>query len=469
MKKKNNLFLVIISIAIIVVVFLTVAVVGKSIFNTARERPVRCISNGHECGDCTDNDNDGLTDYKVNKKGVVTGDPDCTSLTDDTESEETPCSPECYDNSDCGTNGYIGEPYCKEDGNLYKDYETSFCYNPGECIASCNSQINSSLLEECEGSCSSGHCINDSEPDTNETGPDTNNTEPDTNETGPDTNITGGILQFKSGFEADTYVLDDDIKGIDNSGLPGANNWDNLSGYLPWVLYGDAYFEGGTMYISTDPFNSTNKVLDLHTFQDAGGYARSQWELEQVHNWYVEGEPNLFEQQFYTFRILIPERIDTLYSTEERAGWYMIWESHAWDFEPTRHGIYLVKLAGSDRWGFRVVQQSSINSEYLYENTQYYYDVDVPIGEWFTMDIFFKYHESDGQFYAAIQRYGGERQVIANLTGQTKYGTKLHDQMMFKLYHHSDYLNRSQALGLDGIHQYYDNFEIWSDYPPNYQ
>jgi hypothetical protein len=37
--------------------------------------------------------------------------------------------------------------------------------------------------------------------------------------------------------------------------------------------------------------------------------------------------------------------------------------------------------------------------------------------------------------------------------------------MMFKLYHDGDYINRTSALGLDGIHQYYDDFEIWSDYP----
>jgi len=247
-----------------------------------------------------------------------------------------------------------------------------------------------------------------------------------------------------------------------------ANNWDNLSRYLPWVLYGDAYFEGGSMEIATDPFNSSNHVLHLHNTLAVSDYSRSQWELEQVHNWYVEGEPNLFEQQFYRFRILIPERIKTIYSTEERAGWYMIWESHAWEFEPTRHGIYLFKLENSNHWGFRVVQQSSVNSGYLYENKEYY-DVEVPVGEWFTMDIFFKYHESDGEFYAAIQKDGQERQTIADFKGPTKYGTKLHDQMMFKLYHHSDYLNRTAALGLDGIHQYYDDFEIWSDYPLDYQ
>jgi hypothetical protein len=273
-----------------------------------------------------------------------------------------------------------------------------------------------------------------------------------------------GVLQFKSGFEPDTYVLDDKIKGIDLSGPPTANNWDKLSDYLPWVLEGDGYFEGGSMEISTDPFKPANHVLHLHTFEDVNGYARSQWSLEQMHAWYVEGEPNRFKQQFYRFRMLIPERIATLYSYDEKSRWYMIWESHTWEFEPTRHGIYLFKLANSDHWGFRAVQQSSINDEYFYENVPYY-DVEVPIGQWFTMEIFFKYHKIDGEFYASIRRDGQPKQTIADFIGRTKYGTKLHDQMMFKLYHDGDYITRTSALGLDGIHQYYDDFEIWSDYP----
>ena len=273
------------------------------------------------------------------------------------------------------------------------------------------------------------------------------------------------VLQFKSGFEPDTYILGDKIKGIDNSGPPGANSWHNLSDYLPWLLMGDGYFEDGSMEISTDPFNSANHVLHLHTFQNDRGYARSQWSLEQVHDWHVEGEANLFEQQFYRFRMLIPNRISTLYSYDENSAWYMIWESHAWEFENTRHGIYINKAANSNEWHFLVVQRYPGDfGAILYEN-KIYRDVVVPMGEWFTFDIFFRYHETNGEFYASIKRDGRPKQTIADFKGQTKFGTKLHDQMMFKLYHDGDYINRTSALGLDGIHQYYDDFEIWSDYP----
>jgi hypothetical protein len=273
------------------------------------------------------------------------------------------------------------------------------------------------------------------------------------------------VLQFKSGFEPDTYILGDKIKGIDNSGPPGANSWDNLSDYLPWVLTGDGYFEGGSMEISADPFNSANHVLHLHTFQNDRAYARSQWSLEQVHNWSIEGKPNLFEQQFYRFRMLIPNRISTLYSYDEKSRWYMIWESHTWEFENTRHGIYIGKEANSNEWNFLVVQRYPGSSGPILYNNEIYRDVVVPMGEWFTFKIFFKYHETEGEFYASIKRDGQPQQTIADFKGQTKFGTKLHDQMMFKLYHDEDYIDRTSALGLDGIHQYYDDFEIWSDYP----
>lgn len=297
-----------------------------------------------------------------------------------------------------------------------------------------------------------------------------------TSNAGMDT-YSESVLQFKSGFEPNTYVLDDKIKGIDHSGPPGANSWDKLTDYLPWLLEGDGYFEGGSMEIGIDPFNPDNHVLHLHTFEndngsfenDNNGYARSQWSLEQVHNWYVEGEPNRFKQQFYRFRMLIPNRIATLYSYDEKSRWYMIWESHTWEFENTRHGIYIGKAAGSDQWRFYCVQRyPGSRGEILYEN-YIYQDVIVPMGEWFTFEIFFKYDKIDGEFYASIKRDGQPKQTIADFKGRTKYGTKLHDQMMFKLYHDGDYITRTSALGLDGIHQYYDDFEIWSGYPDEEQ
>lgn len=66
----------------------------------------RCISQPYECSDCIDNDGDGKIDYKVNKKGVVIGDPDCTSATDICERV---ASAEVCDNKDNNCDGSIDE------------------------------------------------------------------------------------------------------------------------------------------------------------------------------------------------------------------------------------------------------------------------------------------------------------------------------------------------------------------------
>ena len=159
-KPKQNKLLVV--MAAIVVLMLTLSLIsaftGYGIKDWFKGKG-KCRSNGYECGNCIDDDGDELIDYKVNKKGKVTGDPDCTSLTDNTESS---CTPTCNSNSDCGTNGYVGSPYCGADGNAYRDYMIYTCYNPGECIASCDSQTNSYIWQFCNTNsttCVNGACV----------------------------------------------------------------------------------------------------------------------------------------------------------------------------------------------------------------------------------------------------------------------------------------------------------------------
>lgn len=116
----------------------------------------KCISNGFECGDCIDNDGDHKRDYRVNNQGKVVGDPDCSSLTDNTEAS---CVPECDSNSYCGANDYVGDPYCGDDGNSYRDYAIHTCHSPGECTSMCDSQMNPYIWEVC-GMNSTTICVN---------------------------------------------------------------------------------------------------------------------------------------------------------------------------------------------------------------------------------------------------------------------------------------------------------------------
>jgi len=114
-----------------------------------------------QCNDHLDNDGDGFCDFSWKKAycsdGAIPGDSDCVSKDDDGEFGS--CVPACNSNSECGTNGYVGNLYCGGDGNVYRDYQSFTCENAAKCSSVCNSQINSYLWQNCNSfGCSNGQC-----------------------------------------------------------------------------------------------------------------------------------------------------------------------------------------------------------------------------------------------------------------------------------------------------------------------
>lgn len=293
------------------------------------------------------------------------------------------------------------------------------------------------------------------------------------------------VLQFSSGFEGTTHITgtvstttsqDGWIEG--NDGLLG--NWSALKignySNLSWVHQAYGWFQGGRMEIVADSTDAANHVLRLRNTNAIGSASRSQWELNQVVFWNDDGLLNQFMQQFYRYRMYIPSDITRTVSYSNHAPWYMIWESHTWPQfaggELTRHGIYLQKNGNSNVWYMNVIQERPEGCHYYegpgpdcvaYWDNQENHNISVPFDQWFTFEVFFKYSSTDGEFYVSITRDGQPRQVIAHYLGQTQWDNKLHDQMIIKMYHDSAYLSTlSQTV------QYYDDLEIWSDYPPGY-
>jgi hypothetical protein len=66
--------------------------------------------------------------------------------------------PECYQNSDCGTDGWIGTDSCNGD-DVWNTWRTFTCSNPGTSSSSCSSSDNAQLKETCQYGCSSGACL----------------------------------------------------------------------------------------------------------------------------------------------------------------------------------------------------------------------------------------------------------------------------------------------------------------------
>ncbi|MFA5856257.1 MAG: hypothetical protein WC867_02795 [Candidatus Pacearchaeota archaeon] len=70
------------------------------------------------------------------------------------------CVPECKQNSDCGIDRFIGNPFCNN-GDSYKTFIEFTCENPGTIESKCSNQIRLNLIEDCteKQTCISGKCM----------------------------------------------------------------------------------------------------------------------------------------------------------------------------------------------------------------------------------------------------------------------------------------------------------------------
>ena len=67
---------------------------------------------------------------------------------------------ECYSNSDCGTDDWIGSDYCNAN-DVWNTYRTYTCNNPATPLASCSYSDNDQLKDACTDTCESGICKNE--------------------------------------------------------------------------------------------------------------------------------------------------------------------------------------------------------------------------------------------------------------------------------------------------------------------
>jgi len=66
----------------------------------------------------------------------------------------------CKINSDCGTNVFIGNPFCSS-GNAFQNYITYTCNNPGINSSYCSNATSAIVVMNCSSSqtCLSGSCV----------------------------------------------------------------------------------------------------------------------------------------------------------------------------------------------------------------------------------------------------------------------------------------------------------------------
>ena len=64
----------------------------------------------------------------------------------------------CYNNSNCGSNEYVGDYYC-QNNDVFKNYQSFTCVNPGTISSSCSSSISDILIGDCVLGCLNGKCL----------------------------------------------------------------------------------------------------------------------------------------------------------------------------------------------------------------------------------------------------------------------------------------------------------------------
>jgi hypothetical protein len=76
----------------------------------------------------------------------------------ETDGSCTPYLTACSDDSDCGTSGYVGTPYCRGI-NLFQDYINFTCIDAGQPTAYCEVDTKEREREKCPSDCQDGACI----------------------------------------------------------------------------------------------------------------------------------------------------------------------------------------------------------------------------------------------------------------------------------------------------------------------
>ncbi len=65
----------------------------------------------------------------------------------------------CLQDSDCGLDGLIGNPFCEEN-NVFRNFVSHECVNPGTLSSFCASSISQELTQDCNGlTCADGSCV----------------------------------------------------------------------------------------------------------------------------------------------------------------------------------------------------------------------------------------------------------------------------------------------------------------------
>lgn len=299
-----------------------------------------------------------------------------------------------------------------------------------------------------------------------------------------------GNLLLKSGFEEGVGISDDmmHIKGADINGY----KWDDSPAWIASSRF--EYVVGKNKDIrnymeaeietAIGPYGQRTRVLRLTNIKDDEDLnATSRIEF----SFFGKDTPFEYRQGYVKYWMKLQENLNELIDSEAETPFYMIMEwkepnaknalsadqcekccnARAGGTNNYRINIGIVRLKGEEEfsWKIRGEQPQPCRIEewsYVDQN------VRVPLGEWFLVEAFMKKHATNGRIYFAINNQiilDTDKTKPEGFTGRTQHADHPLDLGFWspmKNYHSMQWNKKGP------ISQWYDDFELWSDFPFNY-
>ncbi len=297
-------------------------------------------------------------------------------------------------------------------------------------------------------------------------------------------------LIFQSGFEPDSRIItrgdgvitihsDADITGIDHS-VASPNDWVNDFDKHPDIGNFNLQYQGGDSSmrfarIIPEPENPDNHVL--HFWLNEPNVNGKKGRIQAN----IYGGKGI--KEFYqSTRIFLHEDFNAVRTYPEKIHWLTIaeyWNNITWS-PSVPYGFRITLGIGKPLEGesdlYFIVDAQDCQ---LFENGRQKYTtlwaeinekVKVPIGEWFTLEYYYKEGNEEGRYFVTLKPEKGEEEVIFDLNRIT-HNTQdpdpdgVSDFNPLKLYTSKGLIDYMNSKGKT-LQIYWDDFRLWKDKRP---
>ena len=293
-----------------------------------------------------------------------------------------------------------------------------------------------------------------------------------------------GELIFQSGFERDSKVIsrnnDSDVVGIDRS-LSTNSDWVNDLDDHPDIGSFNIQYQGGDSTVRfariiAEPGNPVNKVL--HFWLDQPNVDNKKGRIQG--NLYGN---NGLKEVYQSVRMFLHDDFNTVRTYPREIHWLTIaefWNNITWS-QTVPYGFRITLGIGkpaageSDLYFILDAQDCELFADGKQKYTTIWAETNetakVPIGEWFTMDYYYKEGDNEtGRFYLSITPGGGTKSVVFDLKKITHNTQDPNPDGLghfnpIKLYTSKELIGYMKANDRT-LQIYWDDLKLWKDKRP---